>query len=94
VLEASNGLEAMNVFNDNSNKVSLIITDIVMPKLSGFEAVDRIRKSHPDIKVIFSTGYDKAESLPEELILDGMNTLSKPYKISEIAAAIRYQLDS
>ena len=94
VLEASNGLEAIDMFYDNLDKISLIIMDVVMPELGGVESVHRIREDHPDVKVIFSTGYDKEGALPAELLSDKVSVLSKPYNINEIASAIRDHLDS
>jgi len=93
-LRASNGLEAIDTFIDNQNDISLIIIDIVMPELGGVEAVEKIREINPDIKVIFSTGYDKDESLSKTLLLDKAILLAKPYSISELAKSIRTQLDS
>ena len=68
--------------------------DLVMPKLSGVKAVERIREICPDVKVIFSTGYDRDESLPDMAPAGGVPTLSKPYDIARLSKMIRNQLDS
>jgi len=60
VLEATNGLEAIDMFTANQEQISLIITDLVMPILGGEKAVARIREIRPEMKVIFVSGYDMA----------------------------------
>ncbi|MDX8411054.1 MAG: response regulator [Mariprofundaceae bacterium] len=93
VLEASDGLEAIDVFVANQNEISLIIMDVIMPKLGGVEAIERIREIRPDIKVIFSTGYYKRAALQGEMPSSESVALSKPYNIVELSKVIRNQLD-
>ena len=93
VLEASDGLEAVDVFSHNQSEVTLIITDLVMPRLGGVEAVKRIRKIRSDVKVIYATGYDKAEALIGD-ISDKEEVISKPYNIHELSMSIRKKLES
>jgi len=94
VMRAMNGLDAVDTFTTYKNDISLIIMDLVMPRLGGVMAVERIRKIKPDIKVIYSTGYDKEGSLPGQVPLgtDGV-ILSKPYNVEELSKTIRNQLD-
>ena len=93
VLEASNGLEAVDIFKDNQDKISLMITDIVMPKLGGIKAAEQIRKLCPDMKVIFVTGYNKDVTLPRDILANGNSVLSKPYDIELLSRMIRKELD-
>ena len=93
VIEASDGLEAVALYTSNQDEVSLIITDIVMPRLGGIEAIKQIREICADVKVIFSTGYDKDKvlkgaSLSKDIIL------SKPHNIENLSKTIREQLAS
>jgi len=94
VLEASDGLEAVDVVTANGDDISLIIMDVVMPRLGGVAAVERIRKICPETKVIFSTGYDKDETLKNDMPSDGHIVLSKPYNFAQLSQMIRSQLDS
>ncbi|MDX8403933.1 MAG: response regulator, partial [Mariprofundaceae bacterium] len=94
VLVASDGLEAVEVFTEHQDEISLIITDVVMPGLGGVKAVARIRKINPDIKVIFVTGYDKNISLPDAINTSKTAVLSKPYNIEEFSKTIQKQLES
>jgi len=94
VLRAMNGLDAVDTFTTYQGDISLILMDLVMPRLGGVMAVERIRKIQPDIKVIYSTGYDKEGSLPGQIPLAADTIiLSKPYNVEELSKSIRNQLD-
>ncbi|MCF6208662.1 MAG: ATP-binding protein, partial [Ghiorsea sp.] len=94
VLLASNGLEAVDIFKANQNNIALVITDIVMPKLGGIEAVKRIRKIQPNAKIIFSTGYDPDSTLTQTIIANNDPVLNKPYRISDLSALIAQKLNA
>ena len=94
ILEASDGLDAVDIVTANLDDISLIIIDVVMPRLGGVKAVERIRKIRPDIKVIFSTGYDKDETLKNDMPSDKYVILSKPYSVAQLSQVIRKKLDS
>lgn len=94
VLEAIDGLQAVEMFASNQNEIALIIMDIVMPRLGGVKAVGRIKALCPDAKVVFATGYDKDETLKGEMPSDEYSVLSKPYNVMKLSRAIREQLDS
>lgn len=91
VLEASDGVEGVNLFVDFKNEIELIIIDVVMPRLGGVEAVSQIRRIQPHAKVIFSTGYDKVEAMKEEHLATDI-VLSKPYRIKELSQSVYTQL--
>jgi len=94
VLVASDGLDAIEQYTANQHAVSLIIMDIVMPRMGGVQAAERIKNLFPDAKVIFVTGYDKDETLKREMPSDEYVILSKPYNITQLSRIIRDQLDS
>lgn len=94
VLRASDGLEAAKIFMDNQDEISLIITDIVMPRLGGVQAIQRITKIRPDIKVIFSTGYDIDAALDKVISLNEHTIISKPFNIEELSKIIKNKLNS
>ena len=78
VLTASNGLEGLAVFRSNSDLIDLIITDLKMPKMSGYEMAAQIRKISPKIKIICMSGFAE-EKCPECLRI-----LAKPFSIAEL----------
>jgi len=89
VLTACNGSEALDLFQQHAEEIGLCILDVVMPILSGVKAAQSIRQIKPNMKIIFSTGYDKSlmASLEKEIML------TKPYTIPELSQLIRNQLD-
>jgi len=94
VLEASNGMQAVDIFAANKDEVALVIMDIVMPVLGGVKAAERIKEITPDTKVIFSTGYDMGATFPDVLPSNKAVVLNKPYNVNEINEIIRKMLDS
>jgi len=94
VLEASDGLEAVKLFSANMDTIALIIMDVVMPRLGGVDAFEQIKELRSDAKVIFATGYDKDESLKDDMPSDDHIIISKPYEVFELSQLIRNQLDS
>jgi CheY-like chemotaxis protein len=88
VIEATNGEEALELFNANADRISLMIFDVMMPKMTGKMAYDQIRKINKTIPTIFCTGYSD-EVLKAEL--NGQANvilLDKPYKTTKLLETI------
>ena len=81
---AEDGQQACETFKMQAGAWDLIITDVVMPRMNGFEAAQEIRLLRPDIPVIFATGYD--HSLVEKHLhkLDNSILISKPFRPNEL----------
>ncbi|MDX8387653.1 MAG: response regulator [Ghiorsea sp.] len=94
VLIAHDGLEAINVVVQHSKDIQLILMDLVMPKLSGVEAAKQIVEINPNIKIIFSTGYDKGEILKDKAFMNSYLVLTKPQNIPNLSKAIKDQLNT
>ncbi len=92
VLEARDGIEAVEIFQKHQHEISVVISDVVMPKLSGAQAVERMRRIKPELKVILVTGYDKNTALTDIKTEDTL-VYSKPYRVDELQKAIRNILD-
>ncbi|GAV19415.1 two-component system, sporulation sensor kinase A [Mariprofundus micogutta] len=88
VLQAADGLEAVEEFIANEDDVAVILMDIVMPNLGGVAAAQEIWKRNSNVKVIFCTGYDK-EEVTDEKDLRGSAFISKPYRVDELGQLIR-----
>ncbi|ATX79567.1 PAS domain S-box-containing protein [Mariprofundus aestuarium] len=92
VLTASNGQEAIDLFNANMNSVDLVLMDVVMPVMGGVEAVRKLRELKPELKVVFSSGYDR-ENIHKSDGLGSETIISKPFKVEALSAALRTELD-
>lgn len=90
VLEASQGVEALGLIQDQKHKVDLILTDVVMPHMSGSELVERLRKEHPYLKVIFMSGYTGANnaSIHKSLEMPGVAFLQKPFRLNNLVGQV------
>ena len=91
VVTASDGREAVEYMEGNSNVIDLVILDMTMPRLGGREAFKAIRKINPHVKTILSTGYLNTTYI-EEILREGINGfMQKPYemrRLSEVVAEV------
>ena len=92
VIEAVDGEDAVQKFIENKDGIKLIISDMIMPKKSGKEAYDEIRKISPDIKVVFMSGYT-ADLLTEKDIHKGLDLILKPVASKELLKKVRGVID-
>ena len=90
---AHDGLEALQRFNANRDRIDLLLLDVVMPKLSGPEVYAQITALKPDAKVIFTTGYTSEAASLMSLTQNGAVLLQKPYSIAALSQAVRAALD-
>ncbi|MDQ6950745.1 MAG: PAS domain S-box protein [Mariprofundales bacterium] len=94
VLEASDGLEAVKIFTDHQHEIAMIMMDIVMPRLGGVQATERIQRIDPNAKVLFVSGYDRDHALGEEMPSEEYTVLSKPYSIPGLSHMVREIIDA
>jgi len=94
VLEASNGYEALQIFSNVSNPIDLVIVDIVMPGLDGFEFVDRAKKIRDGFRVIFTSGHYNPTRYPDrsESLVTGQNFIPKPFSLDDLVRIVRNML--
>jgi CheY-like chemotaxis protein len=93
VLEAQNGIEAVQKAWGYKEPIHLLLTDAMMPKMNGRELAREIKKSRPKIKVLFVSGYPR-EVLSEQGILDSsIHLIQKPYEQEELVRQVRKILD-
>jgi PAS domain S-box-containing protein len=94
VLEAANGLEAIDHWNQQGGKVDLLLTDMVMPGgMSGLELAEKLREINPALKTIISSGYSLEIARQNLLKERGITYLAKPYEGPTLAARVRQCLD-
>jgi len=94
ILEAANGPEALQHARQRPGKIDLLLSDVVMPEMSGPQVADGIVALNPKVKVLFMSGYPDFAAKNEELLKDGRRFLQKPYTIADLASAVRKTLDA
>ncbi len=89
VLEAANGVEALEIFNRKDGKVDLVVSDVVMPEMDGPTLLKELRQRSPDLKIIFVSGY--AEEAFEKSLPEGQqfSFLPKPFTLKQLVAAVK-----
>ena len=88
VITASNGLEAIEIAASHPGAIDVLLTDVVMPRMLGKEAADRIRAFRPGVKVLFMSGY-----IDDALVEEGTSLLRKPFTLQELGLRVREVLD-
>jgi CheY-like chemotaxis protein len=95
VLEASNGDEALRVAQTYSKTpIHIVLTDLVLPKLSGQRVAERLIRLRPGIKVLFTSGYTEHVVLQHGRLAYDVAFLQKPFRYATLARKIREVLDS
>jgi two-component system cell cycle sensor histidine kinase/response regulator CckA len=93
VLEAANGTDALRAAQ-NGVAIDLLLTDVVMPEMSGRELVDRFAKLRPKTKVLFMSGYTDDAIVRHGVLRPGTAYLQKPFSPDTLARKVREVLDS
>ena len=89
VVEASNGIEAMEMLEEQNGAVDLVVSDVVMPEMDGPTLLKEMRARNPDLKIIFVSGYAEEafeKSLPEN---EQFAFLAKPFALSALIAKVK-----
>jgi two-component system cell cycle sensor histidine kinase/response regulator CckA len=90
---ARDGEEAVRKFQEHAGAISLLLMDVVMPKMAGTEAYEKICASHPGTPVIFTSGYSEQGSYLSSALHPGATVLQKPYGARSLAKKVRELLD-
>ncbi len=89
VLDASDGQQALEMAAAHTGKIQLLITDVVMPRLSGRELAARLTAARPDLKILYISGYTDDSVFRHGVLQGGMDFLQKPFNLKALAAKIR-----
>ncbi|QDG52340.1 PAS domain S-box protein [Persicimonas caeni] len=92
VIEAKSGKNAIDVIDAYEGQIDLVLTDVIMPELSGVELVDHLAKEYPSMQSILVSGYS-GEVLQRKEISPQRVRVAKPYDIDELASLVRDMLD-
>jgi two-component system cell cycle sensor histidine kinase/response regulator CckA len=94
VLEAKDGMDAVSVAQQYKSTIHLVVTDVVMPNMSGGELAKALEKARPEVKILFVSGYAGETVLNHKVIDLQTNFLQKPYSLKQLSIKIRAALQS
>ncbi|MFO1530612.1 MAG: ATP-binding protein [Kiritimatiellia bacterium] len=94
VLPAANAGEALLVAENHAGQIELVLTDIVMPLISGIKLVDRLRQIRQEFKVLYTSGYQQTGSTEPYQAPALANFLQKPFDLLALGLAVRHALDA
>ena len=94
VLTASNGEEALSTAQDGEGDIKLMITDVVMPQMSGRELTEHVLALRPNLPVLFMSGYTDDAIVRHGLLDEKLNFLQKPFDSATVARKVREVLDA
>jgi len=93
IYSASDGQEAIEVFRKHRTEIAIVLTDIGLPKISGFEEFRKLREINPHVKVLLASGFLEPDMKSELFKAGAKGFIQKPYSPDEILRLIREVLD-
>jgi len=94
VLEAQDGMEALGIAREYPGEIHLILTDVIMPGMSGNKLVTRLRSVRPGIKALYISGYTDNAIVHHGMLDSNLAFLQKPFSIENLARKVREVLNS
>jgi PAS domain S-box-containing protein len=95
VLDAANGEDALRLAEEYAGqKIDLMFTDIIMPRIGAKELAEKLRKMHPETKLLFTSGYTETSVVGRGVMERGIVFLQKPFTAESLARKIREVLDN
>ncbi len=94
VLDAASGEVALEICGQVKGKVDLVLTDLVMPGMSGYEMALELTRRYPEMEMVFTSGYNGDGATRRGLLQEEAVFLEKPYTVADLARAIQFGLNS
>jgi PAS domain S-box-containing protein len=91
-VEAGSGDAALEIYNNGSATIDLVMTDLVMPGMGGHELALKLKESFPGLHVLFTSGYTADSAVRRELLQSGISLLEKPYTVAALSEAVQQAL--
>ena len=92
-LEAVDGLPACKSCARTS-AIDLLVTDVGLPGMNGRQVADQAREIRPDLKILFITGYAESAAISDGFLQPGMEMITKPFDLDNLAGRIRGMISS
>ena len=93
VLSAANPVEALRRASEHPHRIHLLLTDVVMPAMSGLDLATALRKIRPDVKLLFMSGHTADVIAHRGILMQGVPFIQKPFAPGALAAKVREALD-
>ncbi len=93
VIEARNGVEALEICEKSGDKIDLVMTDVVMPQMGGRELTGQIAEQYPHIKLLFTSGYTDELMVKHDVNEANTDFIHKPFTLEALALKVRKVLD-
>jgi two-component system cell cycle sensor histidine kinase/response regulator CckA len=93
LLEAGNGQQALALAASHTGPIHLLLTDVIMPGMSGSSLSERLVQSHPDVRILYMSGYTDDTIRHHGVLGTGIAFLQKPFNSSDLARKVRTVLD-
>lgn len=94
VIAASNGKEALKLYQERSAEIALVILDLIMPEMSGKECLEGLLRLDASVKVVIASGYSANGPTADALAAGAKGFVNKPYDIRQVLAVVRETLDA
>ena len=94
ILEAEAGRVALQVFAQHNGPIHLLLTDVVMPRMSGCELADRLRQARSNLRVLYMSGYAPDATLHEDVLQESSIFVQKPFTAAELLGKVRQALSA
>ena len=94
VLDASDGAAALEVIRARGDDIRLVLTDLAMPRMGGFDVAREMASLAPRAQILFMTGYTSSEAMRRNALRLGYSLIEKPFTPDSLAARVRAALDT
>ncbi len=93
VLETAHPAEALRLAGQESQRIDLVVSDVVMPGMLGKELAERLTGARPDTRVLYMSGYAQPVLAAQGTLDPGVALLEKPFTAADLLSAVRRRLD-
>ena len=94
ILEASSAEDALTIALSHDGPIHLLVTDVMLPGIGGRDLAENLRKTIPDLSVVYVSGYTDDEAVRAGLFPPGSLFLQKPFTLSALVNKVRESLDT